>query len=93
MAEQAADPAPDVRAAVVSFIAANGLAPVDAATITGHLNIIEAGIMDSVMILELVSHIEETFAVTIAPTDIVVENFDCLDSIVALVTHLRGGRR
>jgi len=45
-----------------------------------------AGILSSLAIFRTVAFLEETFSVTIADEDIVMENFDSIDKITLLVT-------
>lgn len=51
--------------------------------------LIEGGLLDSIGLLELVSFIEETFAVTLPLEDFVPENFATPNAVAALVERLR----
>ena len=53
----------------------------------------DAGIVDSLAVFRLVSFLEETFSVSIADEDIVIENFDSIDKINRLLTSKLGPRR
>jgi acyl carrier protein len=46
---------------------------------------LELGIIDSTGILELVSHLEEEYALRIEPEEIIPENFDSLDKLAAFL--------
>ena len=46
---------------------------------------LEFGIVDSTGILELVSHLEREYAITIEPEEIVPENFDSVEKLAAFV--------
>ena len=48
-------------------------------------SLIEAGIIDSLTIMEILSDIEDILGVHIAPEDIIQKNFETKDAIVALV--------
>lgn len=48
-------------------------------------SLIEAGVIDSTGVLELVSFLESDFGITIADADIVPENLDSIGSIAAFV--------
>jgi acyl carrier protein len=53
----------------------------------------DAGIIDSLAIFRLVSFMEETFSVSIADEDIVIENFDSIDKINRLLSSKIAARR
>jgi acyl carrier protein len=52
--------------------------------------LIQTGIIDSLGIFLLIGYLEEQLGVKIEPQDVVLENFETVDTIVALV-NLRGG--
>ena len=54
-------------------------------------SLIETGFIDSTGVLELVAFLEDTFAITVADTDIVPENLDSLAAIARDVEH-KGGK-
>ena len=54
------------------------------------VSLIEADIVDSTGILELVGHVETTYAVAIADADIVPANFDSIGRIAAFVVSRTG---
>lgn len=56
-----------------------------ATTITLETALIEAGLIDSLSIFKLILFIEEHFVIKIQPEDIVVENFETINSLKALV--------
>lgn len=58
----------------------------DDGTLTEDTSLLEAGIIDSTGVLELVSFIEETFDLEVADEDMIPEN---LDSIANVVTYLQ----
>jgi acyl carrier protein len=51
--------------------------------------LLERGIIDSLGVVELLSFVEETFAVTAADEEITEENFGSLDSIAQFVQRKR----
>lgn len=65
-----------------NFLFRSGGEPIDSKA-----SLLDAGIIDSTGVLELVSFIEETFGITVADAEIVPEN---LDSIEALVRYVSG---
>ncbi len=48
-------------------------------------NLLEQGIIDSLGLMKLIDHIEETFCIKISDEEIVPENFQSLNSMVRLV--------
>jgi acyl carrier protein len=51
--------------------------------------LIQAGIVDSLGIFLLISFLEEHFGISVEPRDVVLENFETIDAIAALVTLRR----
>ena len=49
-------------------------------------SLLDAGLVDSTGILELVAFLEGTFAIQVADAEIVPENLDSIDAIVAYLT-------
>jgi len=47
--------------------------------------LIDNGVIDSLGVMKLVAYLEETFALTVAPDDLVPENFETPNLIAALV--------
>lgn len=54
------------------------------------VSLIEADLVDSTGILELVSHVEATYGVDIRDADIVPANFDSIGRIAAFVSSRNG---
>ena len=55
-------------------------------------SLLEAGIIDSMAVLELVGHIEQQYSLTVSDDDMMPENFDTIDAIAAFVGSRRGTR-
>ena len=55
-------------------------------------SLLEAGIIDSMAVLELVGHIEQQYGVTVSDDDMMPENFDTIEAIAAFVGSRRGTR-
>lgn len=49
------------------------------------VSLIETGVIDSTGVLDLVGFIEENYEVTVPDTDLVPDNFDSVERIVAYV--------
>lgn len=56
----------------------------------GKSNFIDNDMLDSFDIITLVSEIEEAFSISIAGSDILLENFDSLDAMVELIKRSGG---
>jgi acyl carrier protein len=61
----------------------------DPASISGSKSLIEAGIIDSTGVLELVGYLEEQYAIRIDDDELLPENLDSIDNIVAFVSRKR----
>ena len=55
-------------------------------------SLIESDLVDSTGILELVSHVEQTYGLTIKDAEIVPDNFDSINRIAAFI-EARAGRQ
>lgn len=51
-------------------------------------NLISGGILESFDIVSLVSELTDEFDITIRPKDLVPENFNSVDAMLALITKL-----
>ena len=75
-----------------SFLAENFLLGEDFRGLPGSASLIEAGIIDSTGVLELVGFLEETYDIQIAEAELVPENLDSIDNIVGFVGAKRNSR-
>jgi acyl carrier protein len=55
----------------------------EADNLRGDMSFLESGVVDSTGILELVAFIEETFGIEIADEELVPENLDSINNVVA----------
>lgn len=78
----------DIERTVRQFITENFILEADAEHLPGTLSLTQAGVLDSMGVLELVMFIEESFGVSVPDEDTVPENLDTVDRIV----HYVGGR-
>jgi acyl carrier protein len=67
------------------FLAANYFLGDDPSQLAGDSSLIEAGLIDSTGVLELVGFLEEKFDVRITNEELLPENLDSIDNIVAFV--------
>jgi acyl carrier protein len=75
----------DVEKKVRSFIEDNFLFRDDRVALSDGESLLDAGLIDSTGILELVAFLEGEFAIQMADADIVPANLDSIKSIVAYV--------
>jgi acyl carrier protein len=61
----------------------------DLRTLPGDASLIEAGIIDSTGVLELVGFLERTYGLRIADDELVPENLDSIDRVVRFVESKR----
>lgn len=76
--------------AVRDFLAANYFLGDDPNELAGSASLIEAGLIDSTGVLELVGFLEDRFDVRITNEELLPENLDSIDNIVAFVTKKVG---
>jgi acyl carrier protein len=75
----------DIEGQVRKFIEDNFLFREDRQTLSDTESLLEAGLIDSTGILELVAFLEQKFQIRMADADIVPENLDSIKTIVAYV--------
>jgi acyl carrier protein len=75
----------DIEKKVRSFIEDNFLFREDRAGLSDSESLLDAGLIDSTGILELVAFLESEFAIRMADADIVPANLDSIADIVAYV--------
>ena len=54
------------------------------------VSLLREGIIDSTGVLELVTHVENEYGITVPDDDMVPANFDSIDALVAFVVRKRG---
>ena len=75
----------DIAAAVRSFVTRQLCQNSSAGPIEDDTQLIDSGIVDSLGVMKLVAYIEEKILVSIAPDDLVPENFETAGKIATLV--------
>ena len=68
-----------------SFLAENFLLGEQFRGLPGSASLIEAGIIDSTGVLELVGFLEEAYEIEITDSELVPENLDSIDNVVRFV--------
>ncbi len=77
----------DIKAATRRFIADNFIMGSKAKPYADGDSFIDRHIMDSTGFLELITHLEETYGITVNDEEMVPENLDSLDAIAAYMAH------
>ena len=81
-----------VQTRIRDFIVENFLFGDDSQPLPGDLSLIESDMVDSTGILEMVSFLEEHFAIDVADPEIVPENFDTIARLSAFVAGKKKAR-
>jgi acyl carrier protein len=78
----------DVAGEIRAYVVAQFLAGEDSSDLTGDYALIESGVIDSLGLIRLISHLTETYGVSFDDIELGPDNFRSLDAIVGLVsTH------
>ena len=77
---------PNLESEIRRFITENMLFGADGFNYDDNDSLLEAGIVDSIGVMELVTFVDKTYKITVPPEDISPENFD---SISRLANYVR----
>jgi acyl carrier protein len=75
----------DVRRRLKEYIVGNFMSSAEDMSLREDVSLLEEGIMDSTGVLDLVMFIEETFGIQVKDEELVPENLDSVDKLVAFV--------
>ena len=81
----------DIVESVTSYIVNEVAAAAPAERPAAALQIIEAGLIDSLGLFRLIAFLEDEFRVKIEPNEVLIENFGTINAIAALVRRKSGG--
>ncbi|NEA34897.1 acyl carrier protein [Streptomyces sp. SID13031] len=76
----------DVASEIRAYVVAQFLAGEDTSDLTGDYGLIESGVIDSLGLIRLISHLTETYAVSFDDIELGPDNFRSLDAIADLIT-------
>ncbi len=79
----------DIKEKVRQFIVSNFYVA-DASSLKDEASLLDAGIVDSTGVLEVINFIESEFGVTVDDAEMVPENLDAVNHIVAFVQKKKG---
>jgi acyl carrier protein len=74
-----------IRDAVRDYILQNYLFTADASALRDDVSLMQAGVIDSTGVLELVMFLQERFGIEVADEEMLPENLNSVDAIVAFV--------
>ncbi|HOX25363.1 MAG TPA: acyl carrier protein [Candidatus Krumholzibacteria bacterium] len=77
----------DLRAKIKDYIVENFLFGDTAPLASDGMSLLDNGIIDSTGVMELVAFLEGDFGLSIADEDLVPENLDSVDNLVAFITR------
>jgi acyl carrier protein len=81
-----------VENAIRGFLATNFFLADDPADLSSSDSLIEAGLIDSTGVLELVGFLEERFDIRITNEELLPDNLDSIDNIVGFVERKRAAQ-
>ena len=79
------DPKPAIRQFVVETFLFG-----QAGSLTDETSFLEQGIVDSTGVLELVAHLEKTYAIKVQDDELVPDNLDSINAIAAFLAKKKG---
>ena len=81
----------DTRGRFKEYIVGNFMSSGGEKSLRDDASLLEEGIMDSTGVLDLVMFIEETFGIAVKDEELIPENLDSVDKLVAFVERKTGG--
>jgi len=55
--------------------------------VTQEEELLSSGLIDSITIMKLIAHLEETYEIKVPPQDMVIENFNTISSITEYIAQ------
>ncbi len=80
----------DIRDRFKEYIVGNFMSSGGEKSLKDDASLLEEGIMDSTGVLDLVMFIEETFGIAVKDEELIPENLDSVDKLVAFVERKTG---
>ena len=77
----------DVKDKIRKYVAENFLFSNNGFTLDDDESFLEAGVVDSLGVVELVSFVEENYKISVPDDDIVPDNFDSVDNLAAYIAR------
>lgn len=83
----------DHRRGIKTYVLKNFLFSDDESAVEDSTLLIQKGIIDSTGILEIISHLEETFGIQVAEEEMVPSNFESIDAMAAFLERKAGAAK
>ena len=80
----------DIKAALRRYIEDSFIMGTGSAALGDADSFLEHHVLDSTGFLELIAHLEETYAIRVGDDEMVPENLDSLDAVAAYLARKRG---
>jgi acyl carrier protein len=80
----------DISRRFKEYIVGNFMSSGEEKSLRNNASLLEEGIMDSTGVLDLVMFIEETFGIAVKDEELIPENLDSVDKLVAFVERKTG---
>jgi acyl carrier protein len=84
---------PNLESEIRKFITENMLFSADGFNYDDNDSLLEAGIVDSIGVMELVTFLDKTFKITVPPEDISPDNFDSINRLANYIRLKQGTGR
>ena len=81
----------DISGALRRFIGENFMFREEMESLPEDTSFLDAGIIDSTGVLELVAHVESRYGITIADHELIPSNFDSIGALARFIQRKRGG--
>jgi len=81
---------PNLEAEIRKFISENMLFSADGFNYDDNDSLLEAGIVDSIGVMELVTFVGQTYKITVPPEDISPDNFDSISRLANYIRQRHG---
>jgi acyl carrier protein len=82
----------DQRTLVRDFVVQNFLFGDAAGLASDTVSLLESGIMDSLGVMELINFLESDLKIKVPDTDLIPQNLDSIDNLVAYIERRRGSQ-
>jgi acyl carrier protein len=81
---------PNLETEIRKFITENMLFSADGFNYDDDASLLEAGIVDSIGVMELVTFVDKTYKITVPPEDISPDNFDSINRLANYIRLKQG---
>ena len=81
---------PNLESEIRKFITENMLFSADGFNYGDNDSLLEAGIVDSIGVMELVTFVDKTYKITVPPEDISPDNFDSISRLANYIRRRQG---